>query len=217
MTDEDLPPEARVAIGYAGKADRDAFASLLTLDRQLARAVAGASEPIVGQLRLAWWRDALSVDPGSRPSGNPLLDTLVTAFAGFAPDLSQLVDGWEAVLLAETLDEQAIGALRRGREEGWIALAKAIGAPDGHDAIRPAAAQWALADLAAGLSDAEERGAVVRRAREAPHMESPLSRNLRPLNVLHSLARRALAAGGVPLLSDRTSALVALRSGLFGR
>lgn len=217
MTDEDLPPEARVAIGYAGKADRDAFASILTLDRQLARAVAGASEPIVGQLRLAWWRDALSAEASGRPLGNPLLDAIAIAFGPLAVRLVPLVDGWEAILLSDGLEMDSIMSLRLGREEAWLALAGAIGAPDEGAAVRHAAGRWALADLLAGLSEPGERARVLELARGMPDDDRRLSRPLRPLAILDRLARRSLAAGGAPLLADRAGALVALRSGLFGR
>jgi phytoene synthase len=80
----------------------------------------------------------------------------------------------------------------------------------------PAARYWALADLAANLSDAGERARVIECARGEP-FASPGGRALRPLAILGGLGRRALARGGRPLLDGRVSALAALRLGLLGR
>ena len=141
MTVNDLPPEAQVAIGYASPEHRGAFASLLAFDRNLARSVAGASEAIVGQLRLAWWRDALAASADDLPRGNPLLDELAAAFGEQRRSLRALVDGWEAVLLAEPV-WVAIQALSE-RAAGWRS------GPSGADdpTVRLAAGRWALADL----------------------------------------------------------------------
>ncbi len=217
MTVEDLPPEAQVAIGYALPEHRGAFTALLAFDRNLARSVAGASEAIVGQLRLAWWRDALAADADVLPRGNPLLDELAIGFGEQRQQLGALVDGWEAVLLAEPIDRSAIESLRSGREAGWQALATALDTGESDAAVRLAAGRWALADLISGLPQEDREPDIIAEAQASLGQPASLPRALRPLAVLDALARRSLAAGSAPLLAGRGSAMVALRAGLFGR
>ncbi|WP_435200976.1 hypothetical protein [Qipengyuania sp. 902] len=217
MTVEDLPPEAQVAIGYALPEHRGAFASLLAFDRNLARSVAGASEAIVGQLRLAWWRDALAASAGELPRGNPLLDELAKGFGEHRPRLGALVDGWEAVLLAEPLDRSAIQALKAGREAGWLALGTTLDPGADVPAVRLAAGRWALADLLSGLPQEDRTPELIAYAQASMGQPASMTRAMRPLAVLDALARRSLVAGGAPLLAGRGSAMVALRAGVFGR
>ncbi|MFA6220372.1 MAG: hypothetical protein WC692_11440 [Erythrobacter sp.] len=211
------PPEQDLALAYARPADRALLACVLGFDRALGRAVAMASEPIVGQLRLAWWRDSLGASPADRPRGNPQLDELAMHLDNRLSDLVVLVDGWEALLLADPVDTAVAGAFAAGRERAWQVLAEAFGCPPQSNAVVAAARCWALADLVARRGDGEERAWLVALAKERGPEIASLPRRLRPLAVLAALSRRAIRRGGGPLLSGRISALVALRAGLFGR
>jgi len=102
-----------------------------------------------------------------------------------------------------------------GRVQAFVALARELGV-DAVDAAAAAARVWALADLAANLSDAAERELVVELGRNlAPPPRLP--RSLRPLAVLAGLGAAALARGGGKLLGGPASAFHALRIGLSGR
>jgi phytoene synthase len=206
----DLQPVQRLALAHAPRSTRAPILALLALDTRLSGFVRRGHEPLLAQMRLAWWRDTLGASRETWPRGDPLLDLL----AGWrAPEaLVALVDGWEA-LLGEQLDDPAIRDFAGGRQKAWQALAfeTASGGSAG-----PAARYWALADLAANLSDAGERARVIECARGEP-FAPPGGRALRPLAILGGLGRRALARGGRPLLDGRVSALAALRLGLLGR
>ena len=215
--EDDLPQEQQLALAYARPEHRPLVEAMLRLDRSLGRSVAQASEPIVGQLRLAWWRDALGATPDKRPQGNPVLDLLSQKFGAGTARLQPLVDGWEALLLAESLDEEAIAPFLAGREAAWLAVALLIDPASDEKQVRTAARRWASGDLLAGLGDADERRAVMDMAKRGPTDRQVLPRSLRPLAVLAALSDRAIARGGQPLLGDRMAALVALRSGMFGR
>ena len=217
MTGEDeLPPEQDLALAYARARDRPAIEAVLRLDKNLGRAVAQASEPIVGQLKLAWWRDALSASPEARPQGNPLLETLSANFGSDTRCLVALVDGWESLLVSDPLSAGSIELLLAGREVAWRLIASRLAPGENMTHVAAAARRWALADLLAGLGDEHERAIALSLA--ASEVRPPrLSRQLRPLAVLAALASGAIARGGLPLLADRRAALVALRSGLFGR
>lgn len=207
----ELPPPLQLALAYAPRAAREPTLALFLLDTRLAGFVRRGGEPLMAQMRLAWWRDTLRGTPADWPRGDPLLEML-RAWRTPAP-LVALVDGWEQLLAGE-LDREAITAFAGGREKGWAALAGEIGAEGA--AVEPAARAWALGDLAGNLSDPAERALVVQATRPDRYVP-PSGRALRPLAILGGLGRRALAKGGVPLLDGRGAALAALRLGMFGR
>lgn len=162
-------------------------------------------------MRLAWWRDTLASPPSSWPVGEAVLELLRDWRDPGA--LVPLVDGWEA-LLGETLDAAAISAFAGGRGEAFGQLARELG----HDrqAATACARLWALGDLAANLSHAGERSAVLAAA-AGPPPHPGLPRALRSLAVLAGLARRSLARGGAPLLDGPGAMLHAVWLGITGR
>lgn len=178
----------------------------------MATIMRGRREPIAVQLRLAWWRDVLGRPVDEWPGGEPLLDAL-RGWRDPAP-LARLAEGWEA-LLADELTPSVIAEFVNGRAQAFAALAQELGTHAPDDAAE-AAKIWALADLAANLSDGAERDLVVeygRRLGPPPR----LSASLRPLAVLAGLGASALAAGGGAILSGPRSVLAALRIGMTGR
>ena len=207
----DLPPPQRLAMGYAPSRARPATLALLVLDARLAAILRGRREPIAAQLRLAWWREMLARPAAEWPRGEPVLDALCEWRD--PADLSDLAVGWEA-LLAEALIPAAIAEFVAGRERAFACLARELGVAAVGDAEQ-AARIWALADLAANISDGEERALVVDYGRHL--VPPPLSASLRPLAVLAGLGSRALQLGGVPLLRGPGSTLLALRIGFTGR
>ncbi|WEK46976.1 MAG: hypothetical protein P0Y56_01435 [Candidatus Andeanibacterium colombiense] len=198
----------RLALAYAPKSARPATLALFALDARLAQAVRQASEPIMAQMRLAWWRDQFGLAANRRERSDELIRAL-DLFAGEEGALIGLVDGWES-LLADELDAEGFAL---GRARAFAALARRLHLPD-----EPAAAagrRFALADLAANLADAEEQRAVLGLAGGGGRIALP--RELRSLAVLDGLARRSLARGGAPLLDGPAAMLGAIRLGLAGR
>jgi phytoene synthase len=206
-----LPPAQRLALSHAPARARPATAAALILDARLAAILRARREPIAAQLRLAWWRDMLGRPADEWPRGEPVLDAL----RGWRDPsgLSDLAVGWEA-LLAETLTPSAIAEFVAGRGRAFACLAHELGV-EPVESAEEAARIWALADLAANISDGEERALVVEYGRDL--VPPQLSASLRPLAVLAGLGARALRLGGVPLLSGPGSTLLALRIGLTGR
>jgi phytoene synthase len=74
---------------------------------------------------------------------------------------------------------------------------------------------WALADAAARISDAEERAVLIAAGLASESPCSRIPRGLGGLAVLESLARRALARGGRPLMEGRGASLTAMRAAIF--
>jgi phytoene synthase len=158
---ETLPPPWRLALAYAPVDMREKWLTLLALDVRLGGVVRSAREPVLAQMRLAWWRDRLRDDAGHWPKGEPLLAAL-GVWRGEHGALIGLVDGWEA-MLGEEPDPVPLG-------EGRAMACNGI-APGGEAMARV----WGLADGGARVDGA----AAVR-----------LPRALRPLVVLHGMAVR---------------------------
>ena len=71
---ETLPTEIELALAYTPRDRREAMRVAFELDRRLARIVAATTEPMLGQMRLAWWRDILAKPVDERPRGDVVLD-----------------------------------------------------------------------------------------------------------------------------------------------
>ena len=207
----DLPEVSQLAVAYAPPAAKPQTAAMLALDERLATILRKKREPMLAQLRLAWWRDRLNEPSTQWPVGDAVLDSLRHWREPAA--LAPMVDGWE-VLVADQIDRSALNNFAAGRAAGFAALAAELRQPG--EPARRAGRIWALADLIANLSDPQERALALALARDNGRPPT-LSRSLRPLAVLAGLGWRAVEAGGGPLLTGRGAALTALRVGLLGR
>jgi phytoene synthase len=212
---ETLPLPQRLALAHAPRRLREATLGLFALDAHLANHVRKAREPLLTQARLAWWRERLEELVERRPKGDPLLD-LLASWQEREPFLIAAVDGWEH-LLSERLDATAIGAFAEGRAAGFAGLAGLAGEDGWQKLAGEAGARWALADLAAHLGNAEERGRALDAAHAVGRRRIVLPRALRSLAVLDGLARRSIARGGAPLADGPFAGFAALRLGMVGR
>lgn len=190
-------PDRFLAASYAGQGRRAALHALFALDIALGDAVASTREPMIGEMRLTWWRDALHALDAGTPPAEPVLTALArhvlpTGVAGAA--LAALEDGWLALLDEEPLSEAAIrghGAARGGALFGFAGQVLAPGA-DGAPARR-LGELWALVDLAARVRDPAARDIALRLAGEVLADGGPrLPRALRPLGALAAIAGRDL-------------------------
>jgi phytoene synthase len=188
---------------------RPAFDALFGIDDALADVVASSTQPALGAIRLAWWRDALErLDHGPAPAE----PRLRSAAAGLLPlgvtgrQLSLLEGGWAALL-----DEQPEDRLALERGEALFAIgARLLGEAD--PAVAAAGRLFAWADL--------------RRRGHGTDIGSQLrpygfARRLRPLTALAALAARDLRLAprieeeatpgrALALLRHRFSGVVAL-------
>jgi phytoene synthase len=211
-----LPAMQRLALAYAPGRTRAAWLALLALDTRLANVLRSSSEPMLAQIRLAWWRDMLARDAADRPSGEPLL-ALIKAWGDETAGLIELVDGWERLVEPERLGEDAVRAFCRGRGEACASLARVTDCLGAQDDAQRAGEGWALADLAARLSDPGEREEAARLMAQHGWTRIALPRALRPLAILHGLAASAARRSGELSEPEPGSALLAVRIGLFGR
>lgn len=177
------PPETVFAWAGARWAGTSA-AALFALDETLGGIVRATTQPLVGQMRLTWWHEALVALDGGEVRAHPVLAALVAAGVPGAA-AAAMIDGWEE-LLDEDLPDTALASYAAARGGTLFTLA-------GNEHAAPAGAGWALADLAANVSDAAlaARIAALARDRLAAALASGWPVAARPLG---GLARDALAA-----------------------
>lgn len=180
-TEAAISPLARLLSAYAGK-DAERHRLLWALDGRMAQLVASTSEPMIGQIRLAWWREALEDEAAARGRGEPLIDAMRAAGIAPPPGLSQWLGGWEALL-----DETDLPGFAAGRGGGLFrALADSEDVPDW---LVRAGAVWALWDLSGHSGDADladEAMALARR--HLPEGTLPWPRGWKPLRIAYGLA-----------------------------
>ena len=143
-----LRPPVLLAITYAPVAARARLTWLMALDQRFADVLSRTTEPLIAQLRLSWWRDALNSEPVNRPKGEPLLADLNDfkcnedlIFAGL-----RLVDAFEVLATNYDLREQKTAQAQRilaicGAYAQWVGGAES---QRGH--IEQIASWWASAD-----------------------------------------------------------------------
>ncbi|WP_374525831.1 hypothetical protein [Sphingopyxis sp.] len=183
---------------------RAALAALWALAERLAKLLQDAREPLIGQIKLAWWRDMmamLAADPAALPKGEPLLAELQATWAGQS-GLGALVDAAEAMLLAED------GAPRRDAAAGFgEALFRLSGGGGG--------ARWGLlwgASLQEGESEARQ---MLADARDRPKPPRAIFAGNKALLMLDRWA--ALVAANDGDRQWRGEGLLLFRIGLIGR
>lgn len=213
---EELPVLHRLALSYAPSSVREPTLALLALDTRLAAIVRSASEPMLAQLRLAWWREQLQTEPSARPRGEPLLAAL-RSWESRRGALVGLVDGWEAMTGEAPLSAAALASLAEARGAAFAALAELAGATEDREVAARLGCNWAFADLVTRLSDPDEQRTVRALAEARDWRASRLLRKLRPLVVLHGLAARQIRQGSGQGGLSPPALLLAMRLGLLGR
>lgn len=183
---------------------RTAMAALWALAERLTKLLGDAREPLIGQIKLAWWRDMmamLAADPASLPKGEPLLAELQAAW-GRQDGLGALVDAAEAMLLAEDGAAQAAAAQGFGS-----ALFKLSGGSGGE--------RWGLL-WGAGLQEGEQEARqLLADARNQPAPPRVSFSGSKALLMLDRWAAAIAAQDGERRW--RSEGLLLLRIGLFGR
>lgn len=210
-----LPSAAALALTYAPRSARLQTLALFALDSRLAGLLRNSREPMLAQLRFAWWREMLGSDSQRWPTGEPLLAAL-RSWGGSHARLACLVDGWEAMTGAAPLSEAAIAGLAQGRADAFAALAHTLGRDAEGEGARRIGMRWALADLAMRLRDETERATAAALLADHPALRRPVSRGLRPLLVLEGLALRRLVGQSEDAARSPRALAGALRRGLLG-
>jgi len=189
---------------------RPAFDALFGIDDALAGVVMTSTQPALGAIRLAWWREALERLDTNPPPPEPRLQAVAAELLPRGVTgkmLAGLEDGW-ATLLDEHPDRERIAA--RG-ERLFAVLASLLGRSDrllGAAGRVYATQSVARGDLAATVPvPVEELGQL------AGHR---FPRKLRPLTALARLAARDARQGPIEPEATPGRAWALLRHRLFG-
>jgi phytoene synthase len=145
---------------FAPEPARDALMALYAFGADVARIPEAVSEPMMGEIRLQWWRDALdTVERGER-TGNPVADGLGAAMRDYAlpkPILVSVIDARAFDLSGGAMpDMPALQAYLQKTAGNLFALAARIVAGGAHDsdadrAAREAGQAWGLTGLLRAL------------------------------------------------------------------
>jgi len=186
-------PERGVALSYVAADHRRGLAALWALDETLAGILRATRDPLVGQMRLTWWHGALcGLDQAMVPN-QPVLAALAAhviarGIAGAA--IAGMIDGWEALLDSDPLDDEALSTHAEARGARLFALGAAVLGAAQTDHVVLGGRGWALIDLALHLRDGDAQRRC--RAQAIPLLEAAMSvrwpRSVRPLGMLARLA-----------------------------
>ena len=177
---------------------RQLVADLFALDAGLGDVVRTTTEPMVGRIRLAWWRERLEeLDQGVVPA-EPRLEAaarLVADTTLTGAMLAELVERWEP-MLGDFPWESEVARPVAGRGAllfGHAALALGADLP-GTKMAQSAGVLWALIDVAKHCSDEDSRLVLIDVARMSLDELSgePVEPAVRPLTMLGLLAKRDL-------------------------
>jgi phytoene synthase len=196
--------------------------ALFLIDAAMGEVVRTTKEPMLGPIRLAWWRERLEeLDGGASAPAEPRLQQVESALLPrgvSGHDLAVLEGGWRRLFDPFPWGSDTTEAIwLRGNTLFGIG-ARLLGSPN--EKLQAAGGLWALMDVARHCSDADSRAMLLKQARgfgqglAGARFPVPL----RPLSMLTALAIRdcaraeSLEAEGAPA---RAAAM--LRHRLSGR
>jgi phytoene synthase len=148
--------------------------------------LATGTQPLISQMRFAWWREALERLDGEPPPAEPVLQGLAAHVLPTVSgaELAAMEEGWLVLLSGDPLTEEDLAhyAERRG---GLLFAYGARLLGDAAFPVRQAGEVWALADLA-------RRSRGERIVPPPPESQPKWPKKLRPLGMLAALAKRDL-------------------------
>jgi phytoene synthase len=138
---------------------RPAFTALWSLDLAFADVVATSTQPALGAVRMAWWRERLeALDSDARPPDEPRLKAVAEQLVPrgvSGAELSHLEDAWLPMLEAFPWRAEVAAGLRLRGTILFAAGARLLGGDP--DAAAGAGALWSLVDGARHCSDVHSR------------------------------------------------------------
>lgn len=197
--------DREIALNYAHPLSRKRLRSLWYVDEKFGSIVASTNEPTIGEMRLLWWRSAVSeiAEGDETTKGEPLLERLMHLPEHERDDLRRwgdMAEGWHA-LLQRPISESELERFARKRGGLLFELAAKIleeGPPALKNEVNSAGRFWSLADFSFGSSDTDAAGLALEMARDSLRDIGIRTwpRTLRPLAILTDLAKRDVQLGG---------------------
>src|SRR3546814_7084536 len=98
-----LDPDRTLALSYVPAKHRPAVEALWRLDAALGAVLAGGREPLIGQIKLVWWRDALEKLDRERAPAEPVLRAVAEHVVPIVPGaaLAEFEEAWSVLLNQE--------------------------------------------------------------------------------------------------------------------
>jgi phytoene synthase len=194
-----MSPDKRLAFSYLPAAARPAIEALFLIDAAMGDVVRTTREPMLGPIRLAWWRERLEeLDSGVPAPPEPRLQAVereLTPRGVSGRDLARLEPGWLRLFdpLPWTIETSEAIWLRGNLLFGLGA--RVLGRAG--EPIQAAGGFWALVDSARHCSDAESRRMLMGQARSFAKRlgGTRFAAHLRPLSMLAALAVRECRHG----------------------
>jgi phytoene synthase len=194
-----LGADLGLALTYVPVRDRAALAALFRIDRAMGDVVRTTTEPMLGPIRLAWWRERLEeLDARGSPPAEPRLEMVAHRLLPrgvSGADLAGLEPGWLRLFdpfpwTAATSE----GIWFRGNLLFGLG-ARLLATQD--ERIQGAGGLWALVDAARHCSDLASRATLLDQARTFARKlgGEKFVTTLRPLSALAALAIRDCRRG----------------------
>ena len=187
-----------LALSYVPKRHRAALTALFAIDAAMGDVVRTSSDPTLGAIRLAWWREQLEQLDQATPPAEPRLQAVAGNLGPrgvTGSDVAALEGGWRRLFEPFPWDVRVAEAIWfRGRH--LFALGgRILGEPDAM--LEAAGGAWALADAARHCSDGPSRTMLIEQAQalSAGLRGARFAAALRPLSMLGALALRDAQRG----------------------
>lgn len=194
-----LGADLGLALTYVPLRERGALAALFAIDRAMGDVVSSTKEPMLGPIRLAWWRERLEeLDEGGESPAEPRLKAvereLITRGVS-GRELAALEGGWLRLFDPFPWTVQTSEAIWfRGNLLFGLA-ARIVGRAE--ERIQGAGGLWALVDAARHCSDPASRAMLLDQSRAFGRGLSGVRfpGPLRPLSMLTVVAMRDCRRG----------------------
>ena len=189
-----LGADLGLALTYVPPRDRGALAALFAIDRAMGDVVRSTKEPMLGPIRLAWWRERLEeLDEDGTASAEPRLQAVARELIPrgvTGRELAALESGWLHMFDPFPWTVQTSEPIWFRGNLLFGLGARALRCAD--ERIQSAGGLWALVDAARHCSDGDSRAMLLQQARTfarglaGVRFPGPL----RPLSMLAAVAAR---------------------------
>ncbi len=213
-----IDPEVALAVTHTPSSVRDAVRLLFVLDARLGEIVRATREPLIGEMRLTWWRDALAVLRDLDAPAEPLLRELASSPLD-RDRMAAMAEGWIELLSPFPIEDEALIAFAAGRGGGLFGAGAGLLLSDFAE-LAAAGEGWALADFAFHCSDGDTaaRALALAKTRLEQSLGSRWPKEVRPFGMIATLALRDVRAGRPPVrLGSPARQFAMLRHRITGR
>jgi phytoene synthase len=143
-----LDPDRTLALSYVPTPKRAGLGALWRLDVAIGAVLAGGREPLISQIKLAWWRDSLEKLDREPAPGEPVLQEIaahVLSRSIQGRQLARLEEGWSALLGPDPLTDAELHAYAAGRGALLFRFSSSLLGFQMNEIVKRAGEGWALA------------------------------------------------------------------------